>query len=200
MSALTLVGNLKERQRARAERPSRSIDNVGAAFACARRNKQGGTPVDFLFSAITEDTFRKILLFVHFLLAVALPAAVTLQALTVLMPARQAAGHFIDRGPVEARSYTTLIVVLYVIQAVMAARSSVKYRTYARIPMEELRCWWTVGSFEFQGTRGSDGVGSFAGLLVCLAARRRAARQHTPAGEVFLALSVWFFRRRPYRQ
>src|SRR6202166_3942039 len=104
--------------------------------------------MDFIFDYIRVDTFWKILLFVHFVLAVSLLAAVTLQAVAVLMPARQVAGHFVDRSPMPAVSYTTLIVVLYVLQALMGAWVYVKYRTYVRIPMEELRHFWMVGSFE----------------------------------------------------
>src|SRR5262249_56641842 len=92
--------------------------------------------------------FWKLLLFIHFALVVALLAAVTLQAVAVVMPARQVAGNFVDRGPVPAVSFTTLIIVLYVLQALMGAWIYVKYRIYVRIPMEQLRHWWTLGSFE----------------------------------------------------
>jgi len=43
----------------------------------------------------------ELLLFVRFLMAVALLAAMTLQAVAVLMPARQAAGGFVDRNPCQ---------------------------------------------------------------------------------------------------
>src|ERR1700738_2228242 len=108
--------------------------------------------MDMFLGLMSVQTFWKILLFVHFALAVVLLAAVTLQAASVLMPVRQAAGHFISRfSPVPAASYTTLIVLLYLPQALMGAWVYVKYRTYVRIPMEGLRHWWTVGSFEFKG-------------------------------------------------
>jgi heme A synthase len=118
-----------------------------------RRRQQEEDAVDILFTVITIDTFWRILLFVHFLLALALLAAVTLQAAAVLMPARPAAGGIagqiaVDRSPVPPQSYATLVVVLYVLQALVGAWIYVKYRTYVRIPMEELRQWWTVGSFE----------------------------------------------------
>ena len=107
--------------------------------------------MDMLFGTISAPTFWKILLFVHFALAVALLAAVTLQAASILMPVRQAAGNFINRfSPVPAASYATMIVLLYVPQALMGAWIYVKYRTYVRIPMEGFRHWWTVGSFEFK--------------------------------------------------
>jgi hypothetical protein len=106
--------------------------------------------MDAIFDVIPEQTFWSILLFIHFVMAVTLLAAVTLQAVTVLMPARQAAGGFIDRGPVPAASYTALIVPLYVIQALLGAFIYLKYRLYVRIPMEQLRHWWTLGGFEFK--------------------------------------------------
>jgi heme A synthase len=102
--------------------------------------------MNIIFSIVREDTFWKILLFVHFLLAVSLLAGLTLQAATVLMPARQIAGKFVDRGPVPTASYAPLIVILYVLQVLMGAWIYIKYRTYVRIPMEELRHFWTVGS------------------------------------------------------
>src|ERR1700674_5210181 len=78
----------------------------------ARAGRSGRDAMDIIFNVIREDTFWKILLFSHFLMAVSLLAAVTLQAVAVLMPVRQVAGNFIDRSPVPATSYTPLIVVL----------------------------------------------------------------------------------------
>src|ERR1700681_1679355 len=104
--------------------------------------------MDIIFDFIRVDTFWKTLLFIHFLIAVSLLAAVTLQAVAVLMPVPQAAGNFIDRSSVPAASYTAVLAVLYVLQALMGAWVYVKYRTYVRIPMEEGRHFWMVGSFE----------------------------------------------------
>jgi hypothetical protein len=110
-----------------------------------------GDAMDTLFGILSVPTFWKILLFIHFALAVALLATVTLQTAAALMPARRAAGPFIDRfRPVPAVSYATLIVILYVLQALVGAWIYIKYRTYVRIPMEGFRHWWTVGSFEFK--------------------------------------------------
>jgi hypothetical protein len=148
--------------------------------------------VDFIFSVITVDTFWRILLFIHFLVAVALLAAVTLQAAAVLMPVRQTAGHFVDRGPVPAHSYTTLVVVLYVLQALMGAWIYVKYRTYVRIPMEELRHWWTVGAFEFKEHIVAMGVGLLPAYWYF---SREPGTEHAGIRRwitVFLALSVWY--------
>jgi hypothetical protein len=146
-----------------------------------------------IFSVIREETFWNILLFIHFVLAVVLLAAVTLQAAAVLMPARQVAGGYIDRSPVPAVSYTTLIVVVYVIQALMGAWIYIKYRTYVRIPMEELRHWWTLGSFEFKEHVVAMGLGLLPAYWYFwrqpLSAQDAAIRKWLT---VFLAVSVWY--------
>jgi hypothetical protein len=93
-------------------------------------------------------------------MAVGLLAAVTLQAASVLTSARQAAGNFIDRfSPVPAASYATVIVLLYVPQALLGSVMYLKYRLYVRIPMEELRHWWTFGAFEFKEHIIAMGIG-----------------------------------------
>ena len=149
--------------------------------------------MNIIFSIIREDTFWRILLFGHFLMAVALLAAVTLQAVAVLMPMRQAAGHFVDRTPVPAASYTALIVILYVLQALMGAWIYVKYRTYVRIPMEELRHWWTLGSFEFKEHVVTMGMGLLPAYWYFW--RQPLSVEHGVVRKwvtVFLALSVWY--------
>jgi hypothetical protein len=149
--------------------------------------------MDRIFDVIREETFWNILLFVHFVLAVALLAAVTLQAAAVLMPARQVAGGYIDRSPVPAVSYATLIVVLYVIQALMGAWIYLKYRTYVRIPMEELRHWWTLGSFEFKEHVVTMGLGLLPAYWYFwrqpLSAEDAVVRKWVT---VFLAFCVWY--------
>jgi hypothetical protein len=68
--------------------------------------------------------FWRILLFLHFLMAVALLAAVTLQAATVLIPARQSAGNFIDRfHPVAPANLVPIVVWLYVPNFLLGAQS-----------------------------------------------------------------------------
>jgi hypothetical protein len=148
--------------------------------------------MDFIYSYIREDTFWRILLFVHFVVAVGLLAAVTMQTAAALMPARQVAGHFVERGPVPGRTYTTLIIVLYVIQALMGAWVYVKYRTYVRIPMEELRYWKTVGSFEFKEHIITMGLALLPAYWYCW---RRPLSEHAVLRRwltIFVAISVWY--------
>jgi hypothetical protein len=149
--------------------------------------------MNIIFSVIREDTFWKILLFIHFLLAVGLLAAVTLQAVAVLMPARQVAGGFIDRSPVPAASYAALIAVVYVLQALMGAWIYIKYRTYVRIPMEQLRHFWTVGSFELKEHVVTMGMGLLPAYWYFwrqpLSVEYDNIRRWVT---VFLALSVWY--------
>jgi hypothetical protein len=146
-----------------------------------------------IWDFIREETFWSILLFIHFVLAVSLLAAVTLQAVTVLMPARQVAGHFVERSPVPAALYATLIIVLYVLQSLMGAWLDIKYRTYVRIPMEELKHWWTLGSFEFKEHVAAMGLGLLAAYWFFW--REPHSMQHAVARKwltVFLAMTVWY--------
>jgi len=140
-----------------------------------------------------EDTFWSILLFVHFLLAVSLLAVVTLQAVAVLMPARQMAGGFIERSPVPAASYAAIVVILYVLQALMGAWIYVKYRTYVRIPMEELRHFKTVGSFEFKEHIVAMGLGLLPAYWYFW--QQPLSTEHANVRRwitIFLAISVWY--------
>jgi hypothetical protein len=149
--------------------------------------------MDGIFHYIKEETFWSILLFVHFVLAVGLLATITIQAVMVLMPARQVAGHYAERGPVPAAAFSTLIVVLYVLQALMGAWIYVKYRTYVRIPMEAFKHWWTVGSFEFKEHVVAMGLGLLPAYWYFW--RRSDAMDYGNVRRwvtVFLALSVWY--------
>jgi hypothetical protein len=99
-------------------------------------------------------TFWRILLFLHFVMAVGLLAAVSLQTAAVMMPVRQAAqaaGNFIDRvRTAPPKWYVTAIVILYVPTFLLGAWVYIKYRTYVRIPMERNSHWRTVGAFEIK--------------------------------------------------
>ena len=150
--------------------------------------------MDGIFQYVKEETFWSILLFVHFVLAVGLLAAVTIQAIVVLLPARQVAGgHYVERGPISPAAYTTLIVVLYVLQSLMGAWIYVKYRTYVRIPMEAFKHWWTVGSFEFKEHIVSMGLGLLPAYWYFW--RQPNSMDYDNVRRwitVFLALSVWY--------
>jgi hypothetical protein len=149
--------------------------------------------MDMLLGMMSVETFWKISEFVHFALAVVLLAGVTLQAVTVLMPARQMAGNAVDRAPVPAASYTTLIVILYVLQALMGAWIYVKYRTYVRIPMEGFRHWWTVGSFELKEHVVTMGLALLPAYWYFW--QQPQSDEHATVRKwvtVFLALTVWY--------
>jgi len=149
--------------------------------------------MDIIFSVIREDTFWKILLFIHFVLALTLLAALTLQVVTVLMPARQVAGGFVDRGPIPAASYATLIADVYLVQALFGAWIYIKYRTYVRVPMEELRHWWTVGAFDFKEHTIALGVGILPAYWYFWQQPASTARAGVRKWlTVFLALGVWY--------
>ena len=105
--------------------------------------------MDILFSLISTQTLWKIALFLHFVVAVALLAAITLQATLVLVPAPQLAGASGGslRPLLLSAPSATLISILYVVQALLGAWIYIKYRTYVRIPMEAERHWTSVGPF-----------------------------------------------------
>jgi len=117
--------------------------------------------MDGLFEIISVQTFWRILLFIHFVMAVALLMAITLQTVAVFMPApqTQAAGGFRSPfRPIAPASYVPLVVILYVPTFLLGLWVYIKYRTYVRIPMEQLGHWWTVGSFEFKEHIVSMGI------------------------------------------
>jgi hypothetical protein len=149
--------------------------------------------MEFIFDLVSPRTFWRILLFVHFALAVVLLGAVTLQAAAILMPVRQAAGNFIDRVRAVPASYAPVIVILYVPTFLLGAWVYIKYRTYVRIPMEQLGHWWTVGTFEFKEHVISMGMG----LLPAYWYFWRQPLSEENAGlrkwlTVFLAFTVWY--------
>jgi hypothetical protein len=108
---------------------------------------------------ISVNTFWTILLIIHGLLAVALLGALTHQAVSVLMPVRQAAGNFVDRfRAVPAAGYATAVCVLWAMTFIMGAWIYTKYRIYIRIPIEQAGYWKTQGFFDFKEHVASIGL------------------------------------------
>src|SRR5262245_40693837 len=97
--------------------------------------------MDAILDMLQGRTFWRMLLFLHFVMAVGLLAAITLQTAAVLMPLRQAAqaaGNFVDRvRSAPPGWYVAAIVILYVPTFLLGAWVYIKYRTYVRIPMEQ---------------------------------------------------------------
>ncbi len=122
--------------------------------------------MDIIFDIVSVRTFWRILLFVHFLLAVALLAAVTLQAAAIMIPVRQAAGTFIQRlRPGPAASYAAAIVILYVPTFLLGAWIYIKYHSDGAIrPLVDR------GFLRIQRACRDHGLGPPSGLLVFLAA------------------------------
>ena len=110
------------------------------------------------------------------------------------MPARQAAGNFIDRvRPVPASSIATLIVILYVPTFLLGAWTYIKYRTYVRIPMEQFSYWWTVGSFEIKEHVVSMGIALLPAYWYFW--RQPLTAEHASERKwltLFLAFAVWY--------
>jgi hypothetical protein len=92
--------------------------------------------MDFLFDYIAHNTYWTILLIIHGLLAVALLGALTHQAMSVLVPVRQAAGSagFVTRfRAVPAPGYAAAVCVLWIATFIFGAWIYTEYRIYVRI-------------------------------------------------------------------
>jgi heme A synthase len=146
------------------------------------------------FEFITVTTFWRILLFLHFVMAVALLAAVSLQMAAILAPVAQPAGNFVDRiRAAPPRWYVAAIVVLYVPSFLLGAWVYIKYRTYVRIPMEQTGHWWTVGSFEFKEHIVSMGMALLPAYWFVW--REPLSEDYASLRKwltVFLAVAVWY--------
>jgi hypothetical protein len=95
--------------------------------------------------------FWTTLLIVHGLLAVALLGAITHQAVAVWLPVRAPAGSFVARfRAVPGISYVWAIIVLYVLTFIIGAWIYTQYRFTARLALEQLRFFKTVGVFEMK--------------------------------------------------
>ena len=96
--------------------------------------------MDDLFDYISVNTYWTILLIIHGLLAVALLGALTHQAMSVLMPVRQAAGGagFVTRfRAVQGAGYAAAVCVLWIATFIFGAWIYTEYRIYIRVPIEE---------------------------------------------------------------
>jgi hypothetical protein len=148
------------------------------------------------FDFISVTTFWRILLFLHFVMAVALLAAVTLQLVAVLVPApvSQPAGNFVERiRAAPPQWYVAAIVILYVPTFLLGAWVYIKYRTYVRIPMEQTGQWWTVGTFEFKEHIVSMGMAMLPAYWYVW--RKPLSESFASLRKwltVFLAVAVWY--------
>ena len=96
--------------------------------------------MDFMFDYISINTYWTILLIIHGMLAVTLLGALTHQAMSVLIPVRQAAGAagFVTRfRAVQGAGYAAAVCVLWIVTFIFGAWIYTKYRIYIRIPIEQ---------------------------------------------------------------
>ena len=148
--------------------------------------------MDIIFEFISVRTFWRVLLFLHFAIAVSLLALVTYQAVAAFMPVRQAAGNVIERFRPKT-SIATAIILLYVPNFLLGAWVYIKYRTYVRIPMEQLAHWWTVGAFEIKEHVVTMGLALLPAYWYFW--REPLSEQHAFERKwltVFLAFAVWY--------
>jgi len=134
------------------------------------------------------------LAFPYFVMAVGLLAAITLQAASALVPVRQAVGNFVSgiRSPSPGR-YVPYVVLLYIPTFVLGAWIYVKYRTYVRIPMEQIGYWKTLGSFEFKEHVVSMGMAMLPAYWYFW--RNPLSEKHSGVRRwltLFLAFTVWY--------
>ena len=95
--------------------------------------------------------FWTTLLIIHGLFALALLGAITHQSVALWWPARDRAGSFVARfRAVRSTSYVTAIILLYVIAFILGAWLYTQYRFTARVALEQLRFFKTVGVFELK--------------------------------------------------
>jgi hypothetical protein len=150
--------------------------------------------MDALFEMLQGRTFWRILLFVHFAMAVGLLTLITLQAATIFVPVQQAAGNFTDRiRSARPTWYTAAVVILYPLTFLLGAWIYIKYRTYVRIPMEQIGHWKTLGSFEFKEHVVAMGMAMLPAYWYFW--RQAPASEHTSARKwltLFLAFTVWY--------
>jgi hypothetical protein len=118
--------------------------------------------MEFVFDYISVNTYWTILLIIHGLLAVALLGALTHQAMSVLIPVRQAAGGagFVTRfRAVKGAGYAAAVCVLWIVTFIFGAWIYTKYRIYVRIPIEQAGFWKTQGFFEMKEHVATIGLG-----------------------------------------
>jgi hypothetical protein len=137
--------------------------------------------------------FWTTLLIIHGLLAVTLLGAITHQTVALWLPVRTKAGSFVARfRAVPGTSYVGAIIVLYLLTFVMGAWIYTQYRFTARLALEQLRFFKTVGVFEMKEHLATMG-------LILLPAywafwRRPLSEDYAAARRqvtLFLAILVW---------
>jgi hypothetical protein len=135
-----------------------------------------------------------ILLITHGLLAVALLGAITHQAIGVWLPARKAADSFVGRvRAVQATSYVTVIVVLYIATAILGGIIYPEYRLSVRVVLEQLELRLANGSFELKEHFVAVGLGMLPAYWYFW--RKPLADDHGRTRAVLtavLAFTVWW--------
>jgi hypothetical protein len=152
--------------------------------------------MDFVFDYISVNTYWTILLIIHGLLAVALLGALTHQAMSVLMPVRQARGetNFVTRfRAVQGAGYAAAVCALWVVTFIFGAWIYTEYRIYVRIPIEQAGFWKTQGFFEMKEHLATIGLGLLP-IYWYLWKNFRNAEYNRPRKWVtgYLAGTCWF--------
>jgi hypothetical protein len=137
--------------------------------------------------------FWTTLLIIHGLLAVTLLGAITHQAVALWLPVRVKTESFVARfRAVPGTLYVGAIIVLYVVTFILGAWIYTHYRFTARLALEQLRFFKTVGAFEMKEHLATLG-------LIMLPAywafwRRPLSEEYATARRqltLFLAILIW---------
>ncbi len=98
-------------------------------------------------------------LIVHGLVAVALLGGLTHQAMAACWPARGGDSFFSSFRAVRGASYTSSMIVLYVLSVILGGIIYPVYRLYGRTYLEAARLWEINGSFEIKEQFVAIGLG-----------------------------------------
>ena len=145
------------------------------------------------------------LLIVHGLLAVALLGALTHQALAVAWPSRRPASFTARFRAVSGPSYTTAIIVLFIVTFIIGSVIYPAYRLNVRTYLQDYRMYSAEGLFEIKEHALAIGL-ALLPFYAYLWRRAKATPDPAVDGDatgaavvrargavtVFLALAVWF--------
>jgi hypothetical protein len=137
--------------------------------------------------------FWTTLLVIHGLIALALLGAITHQSVALWWPVRDRPGSFVARfRAVPSTSYVTAIILLYVTAFILGGWLYTQYRFTARVALEQLRFFKTVGVFELKEHLATIGLILLPAYWVYwrqpLSQDYAGARRHVT---LLLAILVW---------
>jgi hypothetical protein len=134
------------------------------------------------------------LLILHGLVGVALLGALTHQMTSLLRRRVVRSGSFSDRySGVNQRTFTAVVIGLYVVGVILGAFIYPAYRLNVRIPFEEMSLGWAIGLFELKEHFAGIGLGVLPLYAFTWHAESAAShRRERFAITLLLAFIVWW--------